>query len=69
MHQCKRFAPFSIFGENEIDEQAKSYHDVANFPIAALMPDAHSLRIANWWSLATDNAVIPYGIETILVVE
>lgn len=59
--------PFSIFGENEIDEQAKfQLYDSLKLPIAvagALMPDAHSgygLPIGG--VLATDNAVIPYGV-------
>ena len=60
-------APFSIFGENEIDEQAKfQLYDSLKLPIAvkgALMPDAHSgygLPIGG--VLATENAVIPYGV-------
>lgn len=60
-------APFSIFGENEIDEQAKfQLYDALKLPISvagALMPDAHSgygLPIGG--VLATDNAVIPYGV-------
>ncbi|MGN0002771.1 MAG: RtcB family protein [Sphingobacterium composti] len=60
-------APFSIFGENEIDEQAKrQLYDALKLPVAirgALMPDAHSgygLPIGG--VLATDNAVIPYGV-------
>lgn len=60
-------APFSIFGENEIDDQAKrQLYDALKLPIAvsgALMPDAHSgygLPIGG--VLATDNAVIPYGV-------
>ncbi|AWM14335.1 RNA-splicing ligase RtcB [Flavobacterium sediminis] len=59
--------PFSIFGENEIEEQAKfQLYDALKLPIAvqgALMPDAHSgygLPIGG--VLATDNAVIPYGV-------
>lgn len=59
--------PFSIFGENEIDEQAKrQLYDALKLPVAvsgALMPDAHSgygLPIGG--VLATDNAVIPYGV-------
>lgn len=59
--------PFSIFGENEIDEQAKfQLYDALKLPIAvkgALMPDAHSgygLPIGG--VLATENAVIPYGV-------
>mgnify|MGYP003616273903 FL=1 len=60
-------SPFSIFGENEIDEQAKfQLYDALKLPISikgALMPDAHSgygLPIGG--VLATDNAVIPYGV-------
>jgi len=60
-------APFSIFGENEIDEQAKfQLYDSLKLPVAvkgALMPDAHSgygLPIGG--VLATENAVIPYGV-------
>lgn len=68
MHQLNTTrAPFSIFGENEIDEQAKfQLYDALKLPIAvsgALMPDAHSgygLPIGG--VLATDNAVIPYGV-------
>ena len=63
-NQC---APFSIFGENEIDEQAKrQLYDALKLPVVvqgALMPDAHSgygLPIGG--VLATDNAVIPYGV-------
>lgn len=59
--------PFSIFGENEIDQQAKfQLYDALKLPIAvkgALMPDAHSgygLPIGG--VLATENAVIPYGV-------
>lgn len=60
-------APFTIYGENEIDEQAKyQLYNALKLPIAvsgALMPDAHSgygLPIGG--VLATDNAVIPYGV-------
>ena len=60
-------APFSIFGENEIDEQAKfQLYDALKLPISvkgALMPDAHygyGLPIGS--VLATDNAIIPYGV-------
>jgi tRNA-splicing ligase RtcB (3'-phosphate/5'-hydroxy nucleic acid ligase) len=68
LHQLNNTrAPFSIFGENEIDEQAKfQLYDALKLPIAvsgALMPDAHSgygLPIGG--VLATDNAVIPYGV-------
>jgi tRNA-splicing ligase RtcB (3'-phosphate/5'-hydroxy nucleic acid ligase) len=63
----KTRAPFSIFGENEIDEQAKvQLYDALKLPISvkgALMPDAHygyGLPIGG--VLATDNAVIPYGV-------
>ena len=68
MHQLRNTrAPFSIYGENEIDEQAKyQLYDALKLPVAvagALMPDAHSgygLPIGG--VLATDNAVIPYGV-------
>lgn len=45
-HQLMRTrAPFSIFGENEIDERAKfQLYDALKLPISvagALMPDAH----------------------------
>jgi tRNA-splicing ligase RtcB (3'-phosphate/5'-hydroxy nucleic acid ligase) len=68
MHQLKTTrVPFSIFGENEIDQQAKfQLYDSLKLPISvagALMPDAHSgygLPIGG--VLATDNAVIPYGV-------
>ncbi|SHL82921.1 RtcB family protein [Flavobacterium saccharophilum] len=68
MHQMKTTrAPFTIFGENEIDQQAKfQLYDSLKLPISvagALMPDAHSgygLPIGG--VLATDNAVIPYGV-------
>ncbi len=60
-------APFTIFGENEIDETAKrQLYDALKLPITvagALMPDAHGgygLPIGG--VLATDNAVIPYGV-------
>ena len=60
-------APFAIFGENEIDAQAKNQlYDALKLPIAvagALMPDAHTgygLPIGG--VLATENAVIPYGV-------
>ena len=50
MHQLRNTrAPFSIYGENEIDEQAKfQLYDALKLPIAvqgALMPDAHSGKI------------------------
>ncbi|KFF04433.1 RtcB family protein [Flavobacterium reichenbachii] len=68
MHQLKTTrAPFTIFGENEIDEQAKyQLYDSLKLPVSvagALMPDAHSgygLPIGG--VLATYNAVIPYGV-------
>ena len=60
-------APFQIYGENEIDEQAKyQLYDALKLPISvagALMPDAHTgygLPIGG--VLATRNAVIPYGV-------
>jgi tRNA-splicing ligase RtcB len=59
--------PFTIFGENEIDEKAKiQLYDALKLPVSvkgALMPDAHSgygLPIGG--VLATENAVIPYGV-------
>tara|TARA_R110000868_G_scaffold411677_1_gene707382 strand:- start:3561 stop:4952 length:1392 start_codon:yes stop_codon:yes gene_type:complete len=59
--------PFHIYGENEIEEQAKyQLYDALKLPIAvagALMPDAHAgygLPIGG--VLATKNAVIPYGV-------
>lgn len=68
MHQLKTTrVPFTIFGENEIDEQAKfQLYDSLKLPVSiagALMPDAHSgygLPIGG--VLATDNVVIPYGV-------
>lgn len=67
-HQLKNTrAPFSIYGENEIDNQAKyQLYDALKLPIAvagALLPDAHAgygLPIGG--VLATENAVIPYGV-------
>ena len=60
-------APFQIYGENEIDDQAKyQLFDALKLPISvagALMPDAHvgyGLPIGG--VLATKNAVIPYGV-------
>ncbi|WP_394748045.1 RtcB family protein [Spongiimicrobium salis] len=60
-------APFQIFGEHEIDDQAKyQLYDALKLPISvsgALMPDAHAgygLPIGG--VLATKNAVIPYGV-------
>ncbi|GLB52220.1 RNA-splicing ligase RtcB [Neptunitalea chrysea] len=68
MHQLLNCGvPFSVFGENEIDEQAKrQLYDALKLPVAvqgALMPDAHcgyGLPIGG--VLATDDAVIPYGV-------
>ncbi len=68
MHELRTTrVPFSIFGENEIDDQAKfQLYESLKLPIAvagALMPDAHSgygLPIGG--VLAVDNAVIPYGV-------
>lgn len=60
-------APFQIYGENEIEDQAKyQLFDALKLPVSvagALMPDAHSgygLPIGG--VLATKNAVIPYGV-------
>jgi tRNA-splicing ligase RtcB (3'-phosphate/5'-hydroxy nucleic acid ligase) len=60
-------APYSIFGENEIEEEAKiQLYSALKLPVAlagALMPDAHAgygLPIGG--VLATENAVIPYGV-------
>lgn len=60
-------APFSIFGENEIDESAKrQLYTALKLPIAlkgALLPDAHSgYGLPIGAVLATHNAVIPYGV-------
>ncbi|UIR54912.1 RtcB family protein [Sphingobacterium sp. SRCM116780] len=59
--------PFSIFGEDLIDERAKfQLYDALKLPVSvagALMPDAHAgygLPIGG--VLATDQAVIPYGV-------
>jgi tRNA-splicing ligase RtcB (3'-phosphate/5'-hydroxy nucleic acid ligase) len=59
--------PFNVFGQEHIDEGAMhQMHMAAKLPVAvagALMPDAHSgygLPIGG--VLATDNAVIPYGV-------
>lgn len=59
--------PFSVFGENEIDEVAKrQLYDALKLPISvqgALMPDAHSVYgLPIGGVLATDNAVIPFGV-------
>jgi len=58
---------FNIFGQEHIEEGAiHQMHTAAKLPVAvagALMPDAHSgygLPIGG--VLATDNAVIPYGV-------
>lgn len=67
-HQLRNTrAPFSIYGEDAIDEKAKyQLYNALKLPIAtagALMPDAHAgygLPIGG--VLATDNAVIPYGV-------
>lgn len=60
-------APFTIFGEEAIEEAAKyQLFNALKLPVAvagALMPDAHAgygLPIGG--VLATDNAVIPYGV-------
>ncbi|QKX03884.1 RtcB family protein [Aquimarina sp. TRL1] len=60
-------APFMIYGEDEIDDQAKyQLYDALKLPVSvagALMPDAHTgygLPIGG--VLATNNAVIPYGV-------
>lgn len=68
MHQLKtQRAPFTIFGEDEIEDEAKyQMYNALKLPISvsgALMPDAHSgygLPIGG--VLATENAVIPYGV-------
>ncbi|HRP54837.1 RtcB family protein [Agriterribacter sp.] len=59
--------PFNIFGQEHIEEGAiHQMYTAAKLPVAvagALMPDAHSgygLPIGG--VLATDNAVIPYGV-------
>lgn len=60
-------APFTIFGENEIQEEAKhQLYTALKLPVSkagALMPDGHAgygLPIGG--VLATENAVIPYGV-------
>lgn len=60
-------APFTIFGENDIEAEAKGQLFTAlKLPISkagALMPDGHAgygLPIGG--VLATENAVIPYGV-------
>lgn len=68
MHDLKTHrAPFSIFGEEEIEDEAKrQLYNALKLPVSvsgALMPDAHSgygLPIGG--VLATENAVIPYGV-------
>lgn len=59
--------PFNVFGNEQIEATAMNQmHQAAKLPVAvagALMPDAHSgygLPIGG--VLATDNAVIPYGV-------
>jgi tRNA-splicing ligase RtcB len=60
-------APFIIYGENDIDDKTKhQFYQALKLPVSvqgALMPDAHygyGLPIGG--VLATDNAVIPYGV-------
>jgi len=60
-------APFQIYGENNIADEAKyQLYEALKLPVAvqgALMPDAHvgyGLPIGG--VLATKNAVIPYGV-------
>ncbi|WP_108869203.1 RtcB family protein [Aquimarina aquimarini] len=60
-------SPFTIYGANEIEEQAKyQLFDALKLPVSvagALMPDAHAgygLPIGG--VLATKNAVIPYAV-------
>jgi tRNA-splicing ligase RtcB len=60
-------APYTIFGENEIEEGAKDQlYTALKLPVSkkgALMPDGHQgygLPIGG--VLATENAVIPYGV-------
>lgn len=67
-HELKdKRAPHAIFGEEAIDDEAKyQMYNALKLPVSlagALMPDAHSgygLPIGG--VLATDNAVIPYGV-------
>jgi tRNA-splicing ligase RtcB len=63
----KTGVPFNIFGQDNIEEGAMNQmYQAAKLPVAvagALMPDAHTgygLPIGG--VLATDNAVIPYGV-------
>ncbi|MBK8628119.1 MAG: RtcB family protein [Saprospiraceae bacterium] len=68
MHRLKtERVPFQIYGENEIEDAAKyQLYESLKLPVAvkgALMPDGHAgygLPIGG--VLATDNAVIPYGV-------
>ena len=68
LHQLKaERAPFEVFGEEEIEDEAKyQMYSALKLPISvagALMPDAHAgygLPIGG--VLATENAVIPYGV-------
>lgn len=68
MHQLRsERVPFTIFGEDEIEDEAKyQLYNALKLPISvagALMPDAHAgygLPIGG--VLATENAVIPYGV-------
>lgn len=60
-------SPFIIYGENDIDDKTKhQFYQALKLPVSvqgALMPDAHygyGLPIGG--VLATDNAVIPYGV-------
>lgn len=60
-------APYTIFGENEVEEGAKEQlYTALKLPVSkkgALMPDGHQgygLPIGG--VLATENAVIPYGV-------
>lgn len=60
-------APFNVFGQDQIEEAAlHQMYQASRVPVSvrgALMPDAHSgygLPIGG--VLATDNAVIPYGV-------
>jgi tRNA-splicing ligase RtcB len=68
MHELRsERVPFTVFGENEIDDKTKhQFYQALKLPIAvqgALMPDAHygyGLPIGG--VLAAENAVIPYGV-------
>lgn len=66
-HLLHHRAPYSIYGEDAIDDLAKQQlYDALKLPVAragALMPDAHAgygLPIGG--VLACENAVIPYGV-------